>query len=394
MRAGEAVAHAVTGACRGDAADEGELVRRARLGDGEAFAQLVRHHEDAVHRLALRMVGPDQAEDMVQQAFLKAWQGLDRFGGESRFGTWVYRIAMNLCLDHLRRAGRFRPLPLEDVEHTVSADDDVAESVEAAIEQDVRTEALSWALERAPSEDRLLLHLRVAEGLGYEAIAERLGTNPRTVGTRLFRARARLHTLITRRLAVALLAMLLVAGAASQPAAWANVGLLLQQVVVRESAPPAEPTRALQMARVSLDEAQLLASWHIRRPASLPDGYRLVDVYAGEIHAFAIGPTIVLHYQQGDGPTARHLGLTQLRAATDVPEDIEPGAARQIAVGAGVGLFVDGRWVDQGGRRTWERGTLARLIVEQGDLVIQLEADPRDGWDAEHLAAVAASLRR
>lgn len=184
----------------GLAADEPELIRRAKRGDDEAFALLVRQEQDAVYRLALRMVGPDGAEDVAQQAFLKAWQGLDRFGGGARFGTWVYRIAMNLCLDHRRRAARVRSLPLEGVERTVASDHDVAGSVEAAIERDARREALDWALDQVPSEDRLLLYLRVGEGRSYDQIAELLGTNPRTVGTRLFRARARLHRLITERL--------------------------------------------------------------------------------------------------------------------------------------------------------------------------------------------------
>lgn len=181
-------------------ADECELIGRARGGDGEAFAVLVRDHQDAAYRLALRMVGADWAEDVAQQAFLKAWLGLDKFEGGSRFGTWLYRIAMNLCLDHLRHAGRFRPLPLEDVAHGVSADDDPSESVVAAAERAARQEALAWALEQVPSEDRLILHLRMGEGLSYEAIAALLQSNSRTVGTRLYRARARLHRLVVRRL--------------------------------------------------------------------------------------------------------------------------------------------------------------------------------------------------
>jgi RNA polymerase sigma factor (sigma-70 family) len=109
-------------------------------------------------------------------------------------------MAVNLCLDHLRRVGRFRPLPLDEVAPVVAGDCDVAELVESTLEQDARRDALAWALERLSSEDRLLLHLRVAEELSYEAIAELLGTNAVTVGTRLYRARARLHGLVMRRL--------------------------------------------------------------------------------------------------------------------------------------------------------------------------------------------------
>jgi RNA polymerase sigma-70 factor (ECF subfamily) len=182
------------------ASDERALVQQAQRGEVEAFTVLVYRHQDRIYRLALRVVGPDAAEDVAQQAFLKAWQGLAQFQGASAFGTWLYRMAVNLCLDHLRRVGRFRPLPLDDVAPVVAGECDVAELVESTLEQNARREALAWALERLSSEDRLLLHLRVAEELSYEAIAELLGANAVTVGTRLYRARARLHGLVMQRL--------------------------------------------------------------------------------------------------------------------------------------------------------------------------------------------------
>lgn len=181
-------------------ADERELVRRAQRRDPAAFTELVRRHQDSLYRLAVRMVGPDAADDVAQQAFLKAWVGLASFQAQSAFGTWLYRIALNLCFDHLRRTDRFRPLPLDDVEASLSSGDDVAATVEAATEQAARQAALTRAVEQLPSEDRLLLHLRVGEQRSYDAIAELLGINPRTVGTRLFRARARLHRLVRQRL--------------------------------------------------------------------------------------------------------------------------------------------------------------------------------------------------
>ena len=179
---------------------EADLVRHAQRGDIGAFAELVRLHQDRIYRLALRMAGPDAAEDLAQQALIKAWQGLDRFAGGAGFGTWLYRIAINQCLDHLRRSARFRPLPLDDLEWAAGGDDDIAETVVEADERDRRREALAWALEQLPSEDRLILHLRVGEERSYEEIGALLGINSRTAGTRLYRARARLHHLITARL--------------------------------------------------------------------------------------------------------------------------------------------------------------------------------------------------
>ena len=83
-----------------------------------AFGELVRRHQDRVYRLAWRFVGPDAAEDVAQQAFLKAWLGLDQFSGGSSFGTWLYRLAMNCCLDQLRnRLGDSHELRVVPLEH-------------------------------------------------------------------------------------------------------------------------------------------------------------------------------------------------------------------------------------------------------------------------------------
>jgi len=180
--------------------DDNELVRRARSGDADRFTTLVRRHQDRVYRLAWRMVGPDAAEDVAQQAFLKAWLGLDQFTGASSFGTWLYRLAMNCCLDQLRATHRFQPRPLAEAEAWLASDVDVADVIVDALEQTERHDALAWALERLPSDDRLVLHLRLSEGLPYERIAELLAVKPATVGTRLFRARARLHGLIVERI--------------------------------------------------------------------------------------------------------------------------------------------------------------------------------------------------
>lgn len=177
-------------------AEERVLVRRARGGDTAAFGELARRHQDAIYRLAARMVGPDAAEDVAQAAFLRAWVGLERFAGEAAFGTWLYRIATNLCLDQVRRAARFRPLPPDEAATILADDGDPAETVVAAAEGEERRAALARALDALPHEDRLLLALRAGEGLSYEAIGEILALNPRTVGTRLYRARARLGRLM------------------------------------------------------------------------------------------------------------------------------------------------------------------------------------------------------
>src|SRR5207302_2244926 len=103
---------------------------------------------------------------------------------------------------------------------------------------------------------RRLLALRIARQCSYDQIALELGVSPRTVGTRLFRVRARLRRLVASRVAVAVAAALLALAVAAQPTAWAGLGLFLRQVVLRESAPPAEPSVLLPMRPVTLEQAR------------------------------------------------------------------------------------------------------------------------------------------
>ena len=194
--------------------------------------------------------------------------------------------------------------------------------------------------------------------------------------------------------AAALLVLLLGGSVLAQPDAWASLGLFVRRVVLHETA-STEPTRELPVGQVTLEQAQRLVAWHILQPTELPQGYRLVAVEADEVHAFAVGPTIVLHYQRVERAHVQELSLVELQAASDVSEPVAPGAAREVPLGdsGSSGWFIDGQWVEQSGQQVWQRGTLARLIVERGELVVQLQADPRDGWDADRLARVAASLQ-
>ncbi len=96
-----------------------ELVEKARGGDQGAFEQLVLDNQNKVYALALRLVNDrEEAADLAQEAFVKAWQGLASFQGESSFATWVYRLTTNLCIDYLRKQKR-----REGVEPAVSLDD-------------------------------------------------------------------------------------------------------------------------------------------------------------------------------------------------------------------------------------------------------------------------------
>src|SRR5262245_62083852 len=106
------------------------LVGRVHAGEAAAFDCLAREHAGAVRRVALRMVGPDAADDVVQGALLRAWTGLPRFAGDAAFATWLHRIAVNLCLDHRRaEAARARTLALEAAHGLAAPDGDPADLV-------------------------------------------------------------------------------------------------------------------------------------------------------------------------------------------------------------------------------------------------------------------------
>ena len=177
--------------------EELALVRRVQSGELDAFEDLVRAHEKTVYNLALRMTGnPEDAEDMAQEAFLKAYRSLPDFRGESKFSVWLYRIVSNVCLDHLRRQSR-RPavsLTTEDEEGEAQQWDvpDESLSPERLLEQKLTREAVQKGLRQLPEEQRQILLLREIKGLSYEEIGEILELEPGTVKSRIFRARKRL----------------------------------------------------------------------------------------------------------------------------------------------------------------------------------------------------------
>lgn len=179
-----------------DAQDEGlidlELARRAGGGDREAFAALVARHQASVYRLARHVAGTrDEAEDVLQQTFLSAWQGVSRFRGESSVRTWLLTIARNAAVTRRVRAGR-EPIdatPLDDLGIRAGWGGPNPEQLAVAAEQQQRLAAGLAAL--APDE-REILTLRDLEGLAGEDVAAMLGLTTAAMKSRLHRARLRL----------------------------------------------------------------------------------------------------------------------------------------------------------------------------------------------------------
>ena len=177
--------------------EELAVIRRVQNGDVNAFEALVRAYEKNVYNLALRMMGNAQdAEDMAQEAFLKAYNSLPGFRGDSKFSVWLYRIVSNVCLDQLRKKSKRPTVSLsmedEDGEETQLDLPDTAQSPEEVLEKKLTREAVRRGLAQLPEDARQILLLREIQGLSYEEIGETLGLEAGTVKSRIFRARKRL----------------------------------------------------------------------------------------------------------------------------------------------------------------------------------------------------------
>jgi RNA polymerase sigma-70 factor (ECF subfamily) len=171
---------------------ERAIVQRAQSGDTQAFGELVLMHQTFVYNLALRLLGDsNEAQDLAQEAFLRAWQGLGGFRGAAGFRTWLYRIAMNLCYNRspqLKQSLSHIPVD-EHMEEWLPAE---TASPERELERAELRSFLHRQIERLPESYRLLVMLRYQQDLSYEEIAEVTGMPLGTVKTGLFRAHARL----------------------------------------------------------------------------------------------------------------------------------------------------------------------------------------------------------
>jgi RNA polymerase sigma-70 factor, ECF subfamily len=186
---------AVTGAD----SSEHELIRRARAGDQEAFAELVITHADRVYG-ALRRFGldPDEADEVAQEVFLRAWRGLDRFQERSQFSTWLYRIAFNEAKRRLSRRPAPRAHPDPEREHDPILS--LPESAELAPDAQTLDRELDRELERAldqlPAEWRDAVVLRDIDGLSTHDAAEIAGVREAAFKSRLHRGRMQLRALL------------------------------------------------------------------------------------------------------------------------------------------------------------------------------------------------------
>ena len=158
------------------------LVERIQLGDETAFEELYRLHHDRLYRYCLYRLGEQhEAQDVVQEAFTRAWVNAPRIQGDLKFYPWLRTIAGNLCTDVGRRRARVQPAAAIDPGPTEGGQDRIVDLVDLAL--------LEQAMSRLPDRHREVLELREGDGLSYEQMADRTGTSVGTVESLLWRAR-------------------------------------------------------------------------------------------------------------------------------------------------------------------------------------------------------------
>lgn len=187
-----------------------EAVTRAARGDHEAYRVLVERYQDRAYGLALRVMrDEEQAKDVVQEAFLKAYRSLGRFEGRSSFYTWFYRVVMNLCIDAKRRQSPGRMVEWDETRaletpvgtglDAVDPEHQQASGPEGDLERAELREAIRSAIAELPDDARQTLLLREIDGLSYSEIAKSLGIPKGTVMSRLHHARRRVRELLVAR---------------------------------------------------------------------------------------------------------------------------------------------------------------------------------------------------
>lgn len=182
--------------------NERALVERAQQGDPAAFEKLVLLYERKVYATAFRYTGSEHdAMDVSQEVFIRVFRFLHTFNLESSFSTWIYRITVNVCKDHLRKRSARGELPLEvtdeEGEYTIEVADSTYDPVELYEQAELRKE-IQQAIDDLPAHYKEIVVLRDLGGFSYEEIARELSIEVGTVKSRLSRAREKLRNFLTQ----------------------------------------------------------------------------------------------------------------------------------------------------------------------------------------------------
>jgi RNA polymerase sigma-70 factor (ECF subfamily) len=170
-----------------------ELVARSIRGDTDSFNELILRWERPIYVLAYRTIGREEdARDVCQETFLRAFRALPGFRGQAKFSSWLYRIALNLCRDWLRRERRAPvlqfPADVDPIEHAAAAEP--SESIEDLVARNDLARIVERVMARLPEEQRTAIVLKEYHGLTFQEIADIVGCPLSTVKTRLYQGLA------------------------------------------------------------------------------------------------------------------------------------------------------------------------------------------------------------
>ncbi len=186
-----------------DAAEDQKLVKRARGGDLESYDELVRRYQERIYATIYHMTANhEDANDLAQETFIKAYQALNSFKGDSSFFTWVYRIAVNKTINFLKQRKNKTHMSLNDLDFNAEHDPDLVALVsDKTPRRDVNLielqEKLNGAMQKLSEIHRLVVTLHDVQGLSHEDISKIMGCNTGTVRSRLFYARQQLQAYLS-----------------------------------------------------------------------------------------------------------------------------------------------------------------------------------------------------
>ena len=178
-----------------DEISNAELVRKSQFGDKAAFEQLVIRHQELVFSLAYKLTGNrEMANDVAQEAFIRAWKAIEKFRGDSTFSTWIYRITVNTAWTLRKKAKKHNTLNIDDTYEPIVIDEKKGPEL-VAINSDLSSVLIN-ALDKIPIEQRIIVELKNIEGRSHKEIADYLDISVTAAKVRLHRAHQKLRQIL------------------------------------------------------------------------------------------------------------------------------------------------------------------------------------------------------
>ena len=178
-----------------DEISNAELVRKSQFGDKAAFEQLVIRHQELVFSLAYKLTGNrEMANDVAQEAFIRAWKAIEKFRGDSTFSTWIYRITVNTAWTLRKKAKKHNTLNIDDTYEPIVIDEKKDPEL-VAINSDLSSVLIN-ALNKIPIEQRIIVELKNIEGRSHKEIADYLDISVTAAKVRLHRAHQKLRQIL------------------------------------------------------------------------------------------------------------------------------------------------------------------------------------------------------